>query len=160
MSFLNGVGDSIREQLAFLDRPFVVGALTIGLAIYAALAPKRVGKSVLRLFSNKLFKVLMVLLISYVAVKSITLALALTVAFMASVMYAHKHSMREELIEYWAAVGSIVKAPHPKHVDFADEGVPMGMEMVNNTRLVQEEDSSPRGYDEMSRSEWASPVHH
>jgi hypothetical protein len=155
---MSSISESIRQQLSFLDSPYVAAALSIGIVLYASIAAPRLPPSMARIFQNKIFRLLTIFLIAYVAVKNLSIAVTLTLAFVASTMAADRHSIRAQVHQYYDALpfvdhrNHIKDAPQqflPQHIDFSGEGMPMGLEHVNSGEPIAD-DSEIRGFDGMS----------
>ena len=90
--------NTVRDYTTWLDNPYVSGALTIFLIVYASMAAPKLPHYIAKLFDYTLFKLLMFFLIVYISKKNATVALIAAVALMVSIMTLDRLKVGAEMM--------------------------------------------------------------
>lgn len=90
--------NTVRDYTTWLDNPYVSGALTIFLIVYASMAAPKLPHHIAKLFDYTLFKLLMFFLIVYISKKNATVALVAAVALMVSIMTLDRIKVGAEMM--------------------------------------------------------------
>ena len=99
------ITNEIKRSLSFLDNPYVAGTLTLIIILYASLAAPKLPPQIARLFGSNLVRFLFCFLIVYFCIKSVPIAIVLSIALIVSIQTYNKMSLEEQLRQ-WTTLSS------------------------------------------------------
>ena len=89
----------VRDYTSWLDNPYVSGALTVFLIVYASMAAPKLPSYIASLFDYTLFKLFIFFLIVYISKRNATVALIAAIALMVSIMTLDRLKVGQEMME-------------------------------------------------------------
>ncbi len=96
---MEGFDNAVRKYTSWLDNPYVSGALTVFLIVYASMAAPKLPSYIASLFDYTLFKLFIFFLIVYVSKRNATVALIAAIALMVSIMTLDRLKFGQEMME-------------------------------------------------------------
>lgn len=88
----------VNKYTTFLDNPYIAGALTVFLIVYAGAAAPKLPSYIVKMFDYTLVKLLMFFLIVFVSRKNATVALVAAIALMVSIMTLNRLKFDQEMM--------------------------------------------------------------
>lgn len=88
----------VKEYTTWLDNPYVAGALTVFLIVYAGAAAPKLPSYMVKMFDYTLVKLVMFFLIVFVSRKNATVALVAAIALMVSIMTLNRLKFDQEMM--------------------------------------------------------------
>lgn len=89
----------VKRNTTFLDNPYISGALTIFLIVYAGAVAPKLPEKIVKLFDYTFVKFLMFFTIVFVSRKNATVALIAAIAMMVSIMALQRLKFDKEMME-------------------------------------------------------------
>ena len=89
----------VKKNTVFLDNPYISGAITLFLIVYAGAVAPKLPEHIAKIFDNNFVKFAMFFLIIFISRKNATVALVATIALMVSIMTLHKIKFDKEMME-------------------------------------------------------------
>lgn len=107
------IDKTISGYLKVLDNEYVSTALTLVLILYAGLAAPKLPENVAKVFDNSVVKLLVFILIAYIAKKNITVAIVAAVGVMVTLQTLTRHRVNSQMIKVINGEAPSVPAPAP-----------------------------------------------
>lgn len=133
MDILNQVQKLAMKSLTFLDNKYVAGAVRVFLVLYASLVAPKLPSGLAKLFTNSIFKVLVLFLIVYLGMKDPTVALLVAVGFTVSMVTLNK---LETVSSLGGLLDSVVDSPQKVANELLDGAQDLAKSVGGNVRQV------------------------
>lgn len=113
--FFSNVGDNLMKAPSFLDKdahPFVVMFLYIFFIMYASFLAPKLPPFMIKLFENKIFRILMIALIIYIGIKDPVMAIIMAVGFVITIQSLNCQSLKGQFTDIVSDIPLIQKVPY------------------------------------------------
>lgn len=88
----------VEKYTTWLDNPYVAGAITVFLIVYAGAAAPKLPSYIVKMFDYTLVKLLMFFMIVFISRKNATVALVAAIALMVSIMTLNRLKFDQEMM--------------------------------------------------------------
>lgn len=88
----------VKDNTQFLDNPYIAGALTVFLIVYAGAVAPKLPDYVIKMFDYTAVKLVMFFLIVFLSRKNATVALVASIALMVSIMALNRLKFDQEMM--------------------------------------------------------------
>jgi hypothetical protein len=93
------IDKTISGYLKVLDNQYVSTAITLALILYAGVAAPKLPESMAKLLDNSIVKLLLFILIAFIAKKNITIAIVAAIGVMVTLQTLTRHRVNNQMIK-------------------------------------------------------------